>query len=318
MRAYHAGTANTPFEQIGSAYTAMLPKETARRAYYAGQNDQTERFTNAGERSTIKKSPQRKTVKKTKNATYTYQTVAPENYSERAAEIKKDFERWGIEAAVTQGPIEVTNNQGKIRIYNQAGKEYTAEAATVEDGSILINNNIDPSLDHREYSAHELLHRLLKLKNKKAQNFYDVVTDGNIDFLSDEFQKYSYDIYERYRNNTDTAYMDFLETKLFLNEFSAFVSGALYHNESHSISKHKAMFINWDTVVDAWLDMMETVEGGIRNERQTGKDSGRDQNDSSILWGRSGQRAGTDRGTDGRSTERVHDDAEETRRTPAT
>ncbi|WP_195542794.1 MuF-C-terminal domain-containing protein [Massiliimalia timonensis] len=317
MRAYHAGTANTPFEQIGSAYTAMLPKETARRAYYAGQNDQTERFTNAGERSTIKKSPQRKTVKKTKNATYTYQTVAPENYSERAAEIKKDFERWGIEAAVTQGPIEVTNNQGKIRIYNQAGKEYTAEAATVEDGSILINNNIDPSLDHREYSAHELLHRLLKLKNKKAQNFYDVVTDGNIDFLSDEFQKYSYDIYERYRNNTDTAYMDFLETKLFLNEFSAFVSGALYHNESHSISKHKAMFINWDTVVDAWLDMMETVEGGIRNERQTGKDSGRDQNDSSILWGRSGQRAGTDRGTDGRSTERVHDDAEETRRTSA-
>lgn len=311
IRAYDSGVSHLPFERINSVYVSSLAPETAMTAYYAGQNDSDASFTKQSRNDTIsKKMPgnvkTEKRIKKVANATYSYQSVNEESYSERAAEIKMDFDRWGIESDVFQGEIAVTNSKGETRIYNAESSEYSAEAATLKDGSMLINNNIDPAMDHREYSAHELFHRLMKLKSKEARAFYDAVTDGNINFMSKEFDDYATAIYRDYHdmlnkvdengNISQISYMDFIETDLFKSEFSAFVSGALYHNDSNTVRDYQGMFYDWNLVEGSWLDMMETVEGDIRNARQEERNSRRNQNDSSLLRDRSGERTGPDTG----------------------
>lgn len=295
VRAYDAGVSNVPYEMINSVYVSAIAPESAMNAYFAGVNDAKGRFTVGQENATIGTTGlsnvrTTKTVKRTDNATYTYQSVNPESYSKCASEVKADFDRWGIESDVVQGEIEVTNSKGETRIYNRTDSGYSDEAATIEDGGMLISNDIDPVMDHREYSAHELLHRLLKLKSKEARAFYDSVTDGNINFASEEFNQFVERIVDNYFNK-DVDILTALESDLFKNEFSAFVSGALYKNDVEEISRFSSMFYDWDSVENSWLDMMETVEGDIRNVRE--QENGRSGDEENfrerrqVLWARS-------------------------------
>ena len=250
MRAYHAGTANTPFEQIGSAYTAMLPKETARRAYYAGQNDQTERFTNAGERSTIK-------TKQVKDVTYTYQAVPEGRRSENAGTIVRELELLGLSGEAIEPGLQVRQN-GKMRTSQ-------GDASTLKDGHVVVRNDTDAN--PKNAAAHEAFHAWRNLKLPEANAYFDAVTDGNIDFSSEKFQDFLAEFKEVYFT-LETADFEVIESERFREEISAFVSGALYENTPTEIQRYAPMFYDWEMVETAWQKMIEAGKRRKQDDRR--------------------------------------------------
>ena len=250
MRAYHAGTANTPFEQIGSAYTAILPKETARRAYYAGQNDQTERFTNAGERSTIK-------TKQVKDVTYTYQAVPEGRRSENAGTIVRELELLGLGGEAIEPGLQVRQN-GKMRTSQ-------GDASTLKDGHVVVRNDTDAN--PKNAAAHEAFHAWRNLKLPEANAYFDAVTDGNIDFSSEKFQDFLAEFKEVYFT-LETADFEVIESERFREEISAFVSGALYENTPTEIQRYAPMFYDWEMVETAWQKMIEAGKRRKQDDRR--------------------------------------------------
>ena len=250
MRAYHAGTANTPFEQIGSAYTAILPKETARRAYYAGQNDQTERFTNAGERSTIK-------TKQVKDVTYTYQAVPEGRRSENAGTIVRELELLGLSGEAIEPGLQVRQN-GKMRTSQ-------GDASTLKDGHVVVRNDTDAN--PKNAAAHEAFHAWWNLKLPEANAYFDAVTNGNIDFSSESFQDFLTKLKKDYFTS-ETSDFEAIATKKFKHELCAFVSGALYENNPVKIKYYFSMFYDWEAVETAWQKMIEAGKGRKQDDRQ--------------------------------------------------
>ncbi len=291
MRAYHAGTANTPFEQIGSAYTAMLPKETARRAYYAGQNDQTERFTNAGERSTIK-------TKQVKDVTYTYQAVPEGRRSENAGTIVRELELLGLGGEAIEPGLQVRQN-GKMRTSQ-------GDASTLKDGHVVVRNDTDAN--PKNAAAHEAFHAWRNLKLPEANAYFDAVTDGNIDFSSESFNSFSKEIIQNYFDESLSVF-DIVENQLFQHEFAAFVSGALYEDTTGIIQSYPDMFYDWEMVETAWQKMIEAGKG----RKQDGQGL---ETDRTTLWMQP-QKAEQNVGREGTGIERsIENDAEKTGRTP--
>ena len=250
MRAYHAGTANTPFEQIGSAYTAMLPKETARRAYYAGQNDQTERFTNAGERSTIK-------TKQVKDVTYTYQAVPEGRRSENAGTIVRELELLGLGGEAIEPGLQVRQN-GKMRTSQ-------GDASTLKNGHVVVRNDTDAN--PKNAAAHEAFHAWWNLKLPEANAYFDAVTNGNIDFSSESFQDFLTKLKKNYFTS-EISDFEVIATKKFKHELCAFVSGALYENNPVKIKYYFSMFYDWEAVETAWQKMIEAGKGRKQDDRQ--------------------------------------------------
>ena len=265
MRAYHAGTANTPFEQIGSAYTAILPKETARRAYYAGQNDQTERFTNAGERSTIK-------TKQVKDVTYTYQAVPEGRRSENAGTIVRELELLGLSGEVIEQGLQMQRN-GET-------KTSPGSATALKDGHVVIENNID--LNPKNVAAHEAFHAWQNLDLSEANAYFDAVTDGNIDFFSESFQDFLANFKKTYFT-PDTTDFEVLESERLKKEITAFVSGALYEQTPIKVEYYSSMFNDWEAVKTAWQKMIEAGKGRKQNGQQ-GSIRNDTQRHGSIQW----------------------------------
>jgi hypothetical protein len=291
MRAYHAGTANTPFEQIGSAYTAMLPKETARRAYYAGQNDQTERFTNAGERSTIK-------TKQVKDVTYTYQAVPEGRRSENAGTIVRELELLGLSGEAIEPGLQVRQN-GKMRTSQ-------GDASTLKNGHVVVRNDTDAN--PKNAAAHEAFHAWWNLKLPEANAYFDAVTNGNIDFSSESFNSFSKEIIQNYFDESLSVF-DIVENQLFQHEFAAFVSGALYEDTTGIIQSYPDMFYDWEMVETAWQKMIEAGKG----RKQDGQGL---ETDRTTLWMQP-QKAEQNVGREGTGIERsIENDAEKTGRTP--
>ena len=291
MRAYHAGTANTPFEQIGSAYTAILPKETARRAYYAGQNDQTERFTNAGERSTIK-------TKQVKDVTYTYQAVPEGRRSENAGTIVRELELLGLSGEAIEPGLQVRQN-GKMRTSQ-------GDASTLKNGHVVVRNDTDAN--PKNAAAHEAFHAWWNLKLPEANAYFDAVTNGNIDFSSESFNSFSKEIIQNYFDESLSVF-DIVENQLFQHEFAAFVSGALYEDTTGIIQSYPDMFYDWEMVETAWQKMIEAGKG----RKQDGQGL---ETDRTTLWIQP-QKAEQNVGREGTGIERsIENDAEKTGRTP--
>ncbi|SCJ35620.1 Uncharacterised protein [Anaerotruncus sp. 2789STDY5834896] len=205
------------------------------------------------------------TTKQTGEGLYSYRPA--HSISENASAVQSELTKLGIESQVIDGELAVNVDNKTIVSWG--------EASTIIDGTVFVRNNTD--LNPQNIAGHEMYHVVQKKSPQVAGDFYNAITDGNINYSDENIRNLLTAIIISYRtgNKQDGGRsFNFVDNyDLVFPEMVAWLSGDMNENDGKIPPLYSSSFQDIAKIESAWTAMKESL--GRSHEKSGGSSTGK-------------------------------------------
>ena len=183
---------------------------------------------------------------------YAYTPVFEDEYTPKAAEVVNECKRLGLTAVVSSSPISANDPQTQETVYSRGG------ATTLDDGTIIVQNNLLEQEDAKNFAAHELYHSRLKGNKSDALAFEKTATQ-NINRETVAYKRLEKAVRSAYFGESYTGSQ--AQKDKVWSEMLAFISGDL-QSPVYNINVDE-LFYDAGQVRSAWQSMVSAAMDDI-------------------------------------------------------